>query len=130
MKELKNLITVPVFSERNIIMDAEGRTALVVDFTHPSAIEICKALCTLINAQNGDGSTLNSGWISVEERLPEIEDDVIVVTNQDTKAGLLYYQPMFIGSLLKDSRWYANGQQIFGVTHWQPLPSLPKTKNK
>lgn len=58
-------------------------------------------------------------WISVEERLPEHEDRVLVACR--TKKGaqsinLAYYS---------DGFWHGQGS-MSGVTHWMPLPDLPE----
>ena len=58
-------------------------------------------------------------WISVEERLPEHEDRVLVACR--TKKGaqsinLAYHS---------DGFWHGQGS-MSGVTHWMPLPDLPE----
>jgi hypothetical protein len=239
---IKDLIKLPVISERNIIMDAEGRTALVVDFTHPNAKEICTALCIQINAQNADvgklaeeyaykmypkaddhanvrmrqalreslkdaviyGSTHSaekekgyewlspvksereyqeqilkrffpeypnichwqvmnalimcllkneniersaekeslSGWISVEDRLPNAYQICLVVMNgtvQNRTAQFMRkdYDEVWSGNGESPEYWFDFGEcnkpQVLisdGVSHWQPMPSLPSPKNK
>ena len=57
-------------------------------------------------------------WISVEERLPEINEEVLVVAVNDFDADEKWVS---INWLDKDNQWpYAI------VTHWMPLPAPPK----
>lgn len=57
-------------------------------------------------------------WISVEERLPENDDDVLIITEFGTSMG--YYD------IYRDY-WldYVNSESNI-VTHWMPLPEGPK----
>ena len=56
-----------------------------------------------------------SEWISVEERLPEAHDDILVYTCD----GDIY--PIL--AICRDITWIG----ISGATHWQPLPEPPTT---
>ena len=56
-----------------------------------------------------------SEWISVEERLPEAHDDILVYTCD----GDIYP----ITAMRRDITWIG----ISGATHWQPLPTPPTT---
>ena len=60
-------------------------------------------------------------WISVDERLPEDDQRVLVVCR--TKKGvqsvnLAYYW---------NGAWHGQGSMA-GVTHWMPLPPVPEAK--
>ena len=55
-----------------------------------------------------------SKWISVKDRLPESQINVIV-----------FNQRAQIACIDVDGRCFVGTNQIFGVTHWQPLPEKP-----
>jgi hypothetical protein len=75
-------------------------------------------------------------WISVKDRLPEVED------GSDAVKVLVYYNcavshTMEIGatyfwkdSLLLSENGLPYGFELLGVTHWMPLPDAPITKNE
>lgn len=75
-----------------------------------------------------------SEWISVDERLPECEwgaesNAVLFIT----KAGFMYTGYYGCGGIYRDRyfREYKNsteGYDISSVTHWMPLPEVPKMK--
>jgi hypothetical protein len=53
----------------------------------------------------------SSGWVSVEDRLPEKFDKTILVCDEDDYVNIISWDE------LRENH-----------THWQPLPSPPKTK--
>lgn len=59
-----------------------------------------------------EGYRKQSGWISVDERLPEIPGEYIVAV--DTDEGLVSSTRFFVDRF------------IGKVTHWMPLPEPPK----
>jgi hypothetical protein len=65
------------------------------------------------------------GWISVDERLPKVDTDVLVITaNGSFKVGRcnIYHN----GTLVL---WMTNdGLGEKAITHWMPLPEAPKMK--
>ena len=64
-----------------------------------------------------------SPWISVEERLPTKGELVIVITG----SGELYLAEKDGLALSKDEFADSHlGCYIHGVTHWMPIPELPK----
>ena len=74
-------------------------------------------------------------WISVEDRLPE-EDDNYIVTACDEGCsageGIWYSTVVVVAEYYKGSwTWYDGGREysLEGiVTHWMPMPKLPKGK--
>ena len=59
-------------------------------------------------------------WISVEERLPEKHEGVIVHCNDG-----------FLTLMCYDGRdWQWNGKRDNSVTHWMPLPEPPEVNEK
>ena len=65
-------------------------------------------------------------WISVEERLPEVNEDVVLIMPVDDGHCIR------IGWRTKGGNWWAAGQGIppITVTHWMPLPEPPKEEAK
>ena len=64
-------------------------------------------------------------WISVKDRLPEDEKEMILVTDGDTViTGFMF--------TLEDGKVYTPGLKMGGrsmeVTHWMPLPEPPEVK--
>lgn len=65
----------------------------------------------------------SKGWISVDERLPEDEQDCIIYTGTQMFDGAIYWQ--------SDKVWHVSevgDLSTTEVTHWQPLPEPPKSK--
>lgn len=58
-----------------------------------------------------------SPWISVEERLPETDDNVFYTNFLSGALGVGFYI---------NNNWYEayTGNVIYGVTHWMPIPSF------
>ena len=72
-----------------------------------------------------------SQWISVEERLPETTDefgrseDVLILDENGWRTVAMYCMP--------ENKWYLSIGAIqgeceypFEITHWMPIPELPK----
>ena len=58
-------------------------------------------------------------WISVEDALPEVGEDVLLYSKEDDKIDIGHYSNMFCRFFL---RKFEDGN----VTHWMPLPDAPK----
>ena len=56
------------------------------------------------------------GWISVEERMPEDNEKILVYTESGKSAVARWSQ--------RQNRWMASGN--LSVTHWMPLPEPPE----
>lgn len=64
----------------------------------------------------------NDNWISVDERLPDMDSEVL--TYRDSfKNGELYTHCVYTKTGFID---YKTGLLIKQPSHWQPLPSPPK----
>ena len=65
-------------------------------------------------------------WVSVEERLPEVDDSVLVhiIDTFDNRENIVITK-YTIGLNLK-MEWLGFEHNSFKVTHWMPLPAPPK----
>ena len=70
----------------------------------------------------------NDGWIPVEERLPEVPDDMEdeycpefnVTIKGASRATTLKYSP--------DGAWFDDSGQVYVVIAWRPLPDLYRSE--
>lgn len=68
-------------------------------------------------------------WISVEERLPEISDIVLVIANGKPRENITLHNAFLMASYWGEEGWIADGFEgwdALQVTHWMPLPEPPK----
>ena len=56
-------------------------------------------------------------WISVEDRLPE-DDEIVIICTDDNF--------IYAGELIGDTWFLDNDSWTATVTHWMPLPEPPK----
>ena len=107
-----------LISRSALLEDIEESVVFTVRSGQPSAeVRGANKIVNRINAAPAVDAAPK--WISVEERLPEHEDRVLVACR--TKKGaqsinLAYYS---------DGFWHGQGS-MSGVTHWMPLPDLPE----
>ncbi|HDR0683127.1 TPA: DUF551 domain-containing protein, partial [Pasteurella multocida] len=59
------------------------------------------------------------GWISVKDRLPSEREDILICTDRG-EIKIAWRDDVFFMSLLT--------YHLSSVTHWRPLPPLPKTE--
>lgn len=74
-------------------------------------------------------------WISVKERLPELNKNVIVYcfdpvhnsTYNDIKEDFIRIACLieFEDNSERIRRWHGHGSSHSSVTHWMPLPEIP-----
>ena len=64
-----------------------------------------------------------SDWISVEERLPEDDETVLVITSE-SEMEVCFYKTESKGIFQR----LGGLVLIYNVTHWMPLPEAPKMK--
>lgn len=84
----------------------------------------CKDDCTKCLADHllANGMTVQ-GWISVEERLPENDGSYLVYTARGSVCVVHFYtQKIIHETYVRPEGWSGKGK----VTHWMPLPQLPK----
>jgi hypothetical protein len=69
--------------------------------------------------EKGYADALGGGWVSVEERLPEVGTDVIGYSEKKDRCFVVAYsdtyKSFFSGQFTNDD-----------ITHWMPLPLPPK----
>ncbi len=71
---------------------------------------------------------MNDGWIPVEERIPEVPDDMEdeycpefnVTIKGASRATTLKYSP--------DGAWFDDSGQVYVVIAWRPLPDLYRSE--
>lgn len=71
-----------------------------------------------------DGTLRTDKWISVEERLPHVSDEVLCYIKEYDSIDIYYYT----GTDEWDNDRYCGSTKYIGVTHWMPLPEPPKMK--
>jgi len=67
-------------------------------------------------------------WISVEERLPELGQEILVIDSDNTVVTDVHY--FEDGFNLHPYGYYNDRRLLTGITHWQPLPTPPQPKSK
>lgn len=68
-------------------------------------------------------------WISVDERLPEVSDVVLVIANGKPREHITLHNALLIASYWGEEGWIADGFESWDklvVTHWMELPEAPK----
>ena len=65
-----------------------------------------------------------SEWISVKERLPRQNTDVLTFAPKMAMPIVVDWYNGYYGE--DDGEWYEGWQTGRKITHWMPLPELPK----
>jgi hypothetical protein len=60
-----------------------------------------------------------SDWISIDDRLPKICDDVIVFSDDKYQIDI---------GFVVNGKWFSDRGELHTVTHWMPLPNPPEDK--
>ncbi len=93
---------IPVWGEKSLTMATEI----------PKLIDHILSLCTPIEQE-----ALQGKWISVEERLPESDKKVLVLTDKgDVTCGNYILGTMYAAT---------DVPEFEEITHWMPLPPKP-----
>tara|TARA_R110002124_G_scaffold23673_6_gene87528 strand:- start:207 stop:518 length:312 start_codon:yes stop_codon:yes gene_type:complete len=73
---------------------------------------------------------LENQWISVADRLPELEDNSVLVYFTTTSIETVHIEDNFKdipnGFDKEGNQLYTKWYIFSGITHWMPLPSPPK----
>ena len=73
-------------------------------------------------------------WVSVDERLPKIGDEILASINYELPFSTTYIEDgyfrnaEYVDGVLEDYENECVGDYSKLITHWQPLPSKPKDK--
>ena len=95
---------------------------------YADVFEVKKLYFELLSAFENEES-----WIKCSDGAPEEEEDVFVYATpvidfEDMRKSIIYYQPTMVAALFKD-KWYKDGREVLGVTHWRPLPPSPESES-
>lgn len=70
-----------------------------------------------------------SDWISVNDRLPEV-DTIVLIHTTNNKCGIssMYIPKDCHGNVLGEKKWHGCGAMKNAITHWQPIVFPKKEK--
>ena len=71
-----------------------------------------------------------SGWISVEDRLPEIGARVLLCGKYENQTIIAYCATGYFDGITYREHWGADISGTAKVTHWQTLPEPPEQGDK
>lgn len=71
------------------------------------------------------GYRKQSDWISVDERLPDVLQEVLVYRGNHI-GNLMNAYTYVGGDMWKDEYGFGCRREDEGITHWMPLPEAPK----
>jgi len=73
---------------------------------------------------------LENQWVSVQDRLPELEDNSVLVYFTTTSIAVVHIEDNFKdipnGFDKEGNQLYTKWYIFSGITHWMPLPEPPK----
>ena len=67
----------------------------------------------------------DNGWINVKDRLPDEKERCLICTG-NRRIYIAYYQLLGDKFSNHEPFWQGSSCRFTSVTHWQPLPELPK----
>lgn len=88
----------------------------------PKDKEIANQMSALIHWKMGHTEGMNMEWISVKERFPSNEDDVLVINDEGRMSVSCYFNCGYMWM------WECRDDQIGlgDITYWMPLPTPPE----
>lgn len=108
-EELKSIIDAAFYDFDDYVTDC-----------HESGIDVTEDVEDFVaDAIIKAGYMKQSEWISVEDRLPEMYEDVLCYAD-----GHSFY----VDFICSDGKWCDDESYTNRVTHWMPLPEPPKMK--
>ncbi len=87
------------------------------------------AIASLRAQQEAEKNEPLTGWISVNDRMPESEDFVLVIASGNPKSNITLQNAYELAEYSKEEGWIFEGWlewEDANVTHWMPLPEPPK----
>lgn len=87
--------------------------------------KVDEKICCLIDEIIGSVKHEPDDWIKCSEKMPENRKSVLVVIKEDE------YIDICVGETYGEGNWMINGEHWYeksdpAITHWMPLPELPK----
>ena len=96
----------------DIVCDATQINGCIHSCNHPP----CAMVRGIVDALIENGVTVQE-WISVDDRLPDDDEVVIICTDKNF---------VYAGELIGDTWFLDNDSWTATVTHWMPTPNPPK----
>ena len=110
-----------------------GFDLISYDVTSSNKNLVCCKKCSASIDNQRQWNTRTSGWISVDDSLPEGHEYVVLKHKDDgvppTIGWATYWQPKnrFAGFEVQCASYLEDYSNEF--THWMPLPQMPEVKN-
>ena len=114
--------------KRRIIMSKRAEERALEAYPNESFVsEEYADMCRSFFIEGYEQAKKDLGWHSVDDSLPEVDEEVIVLTDIITKGGLnAGFGRIAFGHIVdKDIAVDYNGWNIEGVRYWMPYPELP-----
>jgi hypothetical protein len=87
------------------------------------------AACTITDIIDNEPTVNPYEWISVEDRLPETNEDVLIYRGK--RIGCLVNVYTYLGNNeWEDEYGYWSRTDDESITHWMPLPTPPTEKER
>lgn len=99
-------------------------TKVLVDYTKKNHIMASHAILEDYAEQLYEEGYRKQEWISVDERLPETNEEVLVYSSVGKIYTACYIRVDGI------EFWFENIDGFREITHWMPLPEAPKMKGE